>query len=254
MKTKTGKILGRIFSLLAVISFLLGGCAKAPQKVSTPKAKEPEAAQAVSPTSQAPPSRPQEQAAAPPRPAEETPAQRPTTIGQKDQPAAEASQDPIASGSILLNPSISQDAKTIQSRLAELGFYKGTIDGLWGKGSRTALKSFKEKNSLKKPDSWDKETQMALFAKASPAGQPAAETRQDPIASGSVLLNPSLPQDAKTIQGRLADLGFYKGTIDGVWGKGSKTALKAFKDKNSMKNPNVWDKETQIMLFKEMGK
>jgi peptidoglycan hydrolase-like protein with peptidoglycan-binding domain len=182
------------------------------------------------------------------------PAQGPTIPPPKDQQAAEISQDPIASGSVLLNPSNQQDAKTIQSRLAELGFYKGAIDGMWGKGSQTSLKAFKEKNSLKNPNTWDKETQMALFAKTSQAGQPAAETGQDPVASGSVLLNPSNQQDAKTIQSRLAELGFYKGAIDGMWGKGSQTSLKAFKEKNSLKNPNTWDKETQMLLFKEISK
>jgi len=253
MGTKTGKMFGRIFSFLAIISFLVAGCAKAPQKASGPTAKEPEAAQAASPAAPSPPPQPREQVAPRP-PAEEPPPPAAATPAPKEQPAAETSPDPIASGSILLNPLISQDAKTIQSRLSDLGFYKGTIDGLWGKGSKTALKRFKEKNSLKNPDSWDKGTQMALFAKTGQAGQSAAETSQDPIASGSVLLNPSIPQDAKTIQSRLAERGFYKGTVDGLWGKSSKAALKAFKDKNSLKNPNVWDKETQIMLFKGMGK
>jgi len=63
----------------------------------------------------------------------------------------------------LLNPAVPEDAKMIQARLAERGFYEGAIDGIWGKGSRAGIKSFKEKHSLKDPDRWDKETQMLLF-------------------------------------------------------------------------------------------
>jgi len=76
-------------------------------------------------------------------------------------PAAE--EGPISSGSILLNPAVSKDARVIQSRLAELGLYQGAIDGIWGKMSRAGLKSFKEQNSLENPEKWDKETQILLF-------------------------------------------------------------------------------------------
>jgi peptidoglycan hydrolase-like protein with peptidoglycan-binding domain len=51
----------------------------------------------------------------------------------------------------------------IQIRLAELGLYRGPIDGIWGKGSRAALKALKEKNFLGNPDKWDKETRKLLF-------------------------------------------------------------------------------------------
>ena len=167
MRTKTGKFLGRMLSLLVIISFLVVGCAKIQQKLSKPKEKEPAAAQAASPAPKTPSPLPQDQAISPPPvappPSKELSTQGPTTPPQQDQPATETSQDPIASGLFLLNPSIPQDAKTIQSRLAELGFYKGGIDGLWGPGSRAALKAFKEKKSLKNPDTWDKETQIMLF-------------------------------------------------------------------------------------------
>ena len=52
------------------------------------------------------------------------------------------------------------------------------------------------------------------------------------------------------IQTRLAEMGLYKAAIDGIWGKGSEAALKAFKEKNSLSNPGSWDKETQMLLFK----
>ena len=86
--------------------------------------------------------------------------------GKKEAPGSVtpvAEEGPIASGLVLLNFAVSKDAKIIQSRLAELGLYQGAIDGIWGKLSRAALKSFKEQNSLENPGKWDKETQMLLF-------------------------------------------------------------------------------------------
>ena len=138
-----------------------------------------------------------------------------------------------------------ENAQLIQTRLADLGLYKGPIDGIWGKGSQAALRMFKEQNSLVNPQRWDRKTQMLLFREM--PSDPEAMNRA--LSNGEILLNPAIPQDAKLIQTRLAESGFYKGRIDGIWGKGSKAALKAFKE-NSLENSDQWDKETQINLFR----
>ena len=165
-------------------------------------------------------------------------------------PASLASDsDPIATASTLLNPTVPSDAETIQKRLVELGLYRGPIDGIWGRGSRAGLKAFKEKNSLEDPEKWDKETQVLLFGGTGQTGQTSDEPDEESISSGEILLNPDRAKDARIIQKRLADLGLYKGPIDGIWGKGSQVGLKAFKEQNSMGNPDRWNKETQLLLF-----
>jgi hypothetical protein len=70
----------------------------------------------------------------------------------------------IESGKRFLNPKNKQDAKVIQSRLAELGFYTSTVDGAFGKGSRAALGQFKATNGLGEDTNWDMPTQQALFS------------------------------------------------------------------------------------------
>ena len=149
-----------------------------------------------------------------------------------------------------MNPALPEDARIIQTRLAELGFYDLPIDGIWGKGSRTALMAFKEKNSLGSSDTWDTETQSLLLREDKPSALPSSEPDQHPISSGAIILNPSDPSDAKKIQARLGDLGLYEGAIDGVWGKGSRAGLKLFKQEHALKNPDTWDKETQMLLFR----
>ena len=89
--------------------------------------------------------------------------------------APEAHKDPTASGETLVNRAVPRDAEMIQSRLADLGtLYKAAIDGIWGKGSRAALKAFEQKNSLGISDKWNKETPVALFREA---GEAPAESR-----------------------------------------------------------------------------
>lgn len=59
---------------------------------------------------------------------------------------------------------------------------------------------------------------------------------------------PAAPQiDPKEIQKALAEAGFYKGTIDGVIGKKSRAAIRAFQEKHGLKadgvcGPKTWEK------------
>jgi len=241
-----------VFLSVILFAFLVSGCPKSKEAVAPITEEKKETSESVA----APQKTEQEPtagkpASAPSHPAPATPAapaqpKDPQVAEKAPSPAPEAPKDPIATGETLLDPAVPQDAEKIQSRLADLGLYKMPVDGIWGKGSRAALKVFKQQNSLGSSDKWDKETQMALFREA---GQAPGDSEES-ISNGSVLLNPSSSQDAKKIQTRFQELGLYKGPIDGIWGKGSQGALKAFKEENSLANPDKWDKETQMLLFK----
>ena len=72
---------------------------------------------------------------------------------------------------------------------------------------------------------------------------------QDPISSGSILLELSNPLAAKIVQTQLSRLGYYKWKIDGIWKSRSRSALSAFKRKNNLPNGTRWDLKTQVALF-----
>ncbi len=63
----------------------------------------------------------------------------------------------------LLDLRATEAAARVQMRLKELGFYRGTVDGVWGPKSRMALMSFKQSNGLGSGDSWDLGAQAALL-------------------------------------------------------------------------------------------
>ena len=282
MGKKTHKDLWKMISWSVMLSILLStGCAILKQPESSPPEPPKETSKTVEPISrpqsvdQEPAlesSRPPESPPAPPQPQViETVLPQPYMIGRvlpqpeviddvlpelrgvekTEQPPSGRTEKTISEDFILLNPAVPQDARTIQTRLAELGFYQGPIDGIWGRGSGKALMAFKEKNSLGSSDKWNEEVQMFLFRETSQADQPPLDPTQKLISSGLVLLNPSVPEDTKKIQTRLAELGLYSGAIDGIWGKGSQAGLKSFKKRQSLKNPDKWDKETQLLLFRE---
>ncbi len=72
---------------------------------------------------------------------------------------------PIAKGTRLLNPvDSSVDATIVQRRLADLGYYTGSIDGIWGSGSERALADFRRAINLSATPTWTRQAQMALFA------------------------------------------------------------------------------------------
>lgn len=76
--------------------------------------------------------------------------------------AKDAPTGPIGRGSVLLDPKNSLGARIIQTRLAELHYYKDRIDGIWGKNSHAALSRFKAERQLS-GTAWDMPTQIELF-------------------------------------------------------------------------------------------
>jgi hypothetical protein len=74
-----------------------------------------------------------------------------------------------------------------------------------------------------------------------------------PIESGSVFLDPRHKGDAKLIQSRLKELGYYTKSIDGKFGPGSRKALEKFKKARGLGNGAVWDLKTQKLLFENSG-
>jgi peptidoglycan hydrolase-like protein with peptidoglycan-binding domain len=183
-----------------------------------------------------------------PDPAMAPPAQVSPPPAPRLMEGSPALQPPQASpvAETLLDPALPHDAELIQGRLAELGLYRGAIDGKWGARSRAALKTFKARSGLPDTETWDPGTQAVLFKGVDP-GRPM--TVGTAVSEVSNLLDPTVARDAERIQARLAELGLYKGAIDGKWGARSRAALKSFKQKSGLGDSDAWDKETQIRLF-----
>jgi hypothetical protein len=64
-------------------------------------------------------------------------------------------------------PSSRADALWIQARLRDLGYYSGSVNGVWGRASRRALLDFKTMNGLPDGDRWDGETELAVSSRQS---------------------------------------------------------------------------------------
>jgi hypothetical protein len=83
------------------------------------------------------------------------------------QPQPVKATEPQVTEESLIDLAATWGAARVQMRLMDLGFYRGTIDGVWGPQSKKALKSFKQNNGLGLDDNWDIGTQAALLGRES---------------------------------------------------------------------------------------
>lgn len=138
--------------------------------------------------------------------------------------------------------------KELQQALKELGFYRSSIDGKYGSGTKNAVTAFQKMNGLSQTGKADLATQTLLFQ-----GKPknSAGFVVEPIVQPEypVLTRGSKGENVKTLQRRLKELGFYTGSIDGDFGTGTYNAVKAFQKAAGLSQTGIATQDTQLLLY-----
>lgn len=136
---------------------------------------------------------------------------------------------------------IGSDVKHIQTRLRELGFDSGTIDGVFGKNTENAIKAFQNSRKITVdgivgPETWN------YIMKAD--NLPVLER----------YLKYTIPNmtgnDVKVVQTRLKELRFNPGIIDGVFGRNTESAVKKFQSSKRLTTDGIIGPKTWNYLFK----
>lgn len=83
-------------------------------------------------------------------------------IGTADWSGAQDASFPCAQVAVLKQGSKGGEVKEVQRRLKQWGYYKGEIDGVYGKGTIDAVKQFQKKNGLTADGIVGKSTYEAL--------------------------------------------------------------------------------------------
>ena len=134
----------------------------------------------------------------------------------------------------------------MQTRLKELGYYQGKVDGKFGRASVNALKNFQTNNALNADGIAGKKTYAKLFnASAVPFAvaetpAPASEIPQaaeTPAAVSSfwtTLRTGDSGTDVKQLQENLIQLGYLTGTADGDYGAKTVEAVRDFQKANNL--------------------
>lgn len=147
------------------------------------------------------------------------------------------------------------DVKSVQSRLKELGYYTGSIDGQYGSGSMAAVKAFQSKHGLTADGLAGKATYAILFSdSAKKANESSTTTRpSNPSTSYEIptrtLRRNDTGDDVATLQKRLKELGYYTSLVDGSYGNGTVAAVTAFQQQHGLTADGVAGSRTYAILF-----
>lgn len=115
----------------------------------------------------------------------------------------------------------SYDTKTIQQKLKSWGYYKGSVDGVYGAKTREAVKAFQRKNGLTADGVVGPATAKAMGISSTSTTTTSTSTKGDVVS-------------VKTYQQKLKSWGYYTGAVDGVKGAKTVSAVKTFQRKNGL--------------------
>ena len=162
--------------------------------------------------------------------------------------AVNASQ---ATGFVTLTDGSTGDAvKRLQSRLKELGYYDGRIDGGFGPMMVAAVKKAQEAFGMEQTGIADSAFQERAFAGAqSDAAADNAQAAAAPADDGVTLSNGSTGDAVVKLQISLREQGFYSGKADGGYGPNTVAAVKAAQAAFGMEQTGVADAAFQARLY-----
>lgn len=133
-------------------------------------------------------------------------------------------QPPIPSERPVIEQPISRDGvRAVQRELRDAGFYRGPIDGSWGRRTEAAVGAYQANHGLQVTWALDRATIRAMgFA-------PQELAVQEPAPAPEFAAGPPLSHETvRRVQERLARAGFRPGRFDGIWGGGTEDALRDF--------------------------
>ena len=147
--------------------------------------------------------------------------------------------------------STGSDVSDLQARLTELGYYTGTIDGRYASGTQSAVMEFQTLNGLSADGIAGRQTQDLLYSSAAKAKVISATSTTD----GYLLLKQGASGlEVRKLQGRLAELGYYSGGVDGIYGQSTVNAVKAFQRNNGLSGDGQAGEQTQKKLYAATAK
>ena len=159
-----------------------------------------------------------------------------------------STQDYNAGYPVLMMGSTGSDVSDLQARLMELGYYSGSIDGRYASATVSAVQEFQSRHGLTADGIAGRQTQDTLY---SGAAMPKYVTVEDAQQQEEYLL---LKKDAfglevRKLQGRLAELGYYAGGMDGFYSETTEEAVKAFQRNNGLSGDGQAGAQTQKKLY-----
>ena len=151
---------------------------------------------------------------------------------------------------LLQNGSRGDQVTALQEALIELGFLRGTADGIYGSGTASAVMAFQRKNGYPITGNADANLQALIFSgKPLNSSGKKTEIKTLPAIDGLTVRSGDKGVIVRRIQNQLKLLGYYTGTVTGTYDTKTVTAVKAFQQKNGLKVDGICGEGTQALLF-----
>lgn len=178
---------------------------------------------------------------------------------------AKAPENPI-----LAEGSSGDAVKTLQQRLRILGFMNGSADGDYGKTTANGVKALQQ--YMRDREEAQIRADAEVMASIEQTGADIADLLTvevngiaDPILLDEFYATdfPEIPaamtsgetgNDVIRVQRRLNGLEYYYGSLDGAYGAGTETAIRAFQKQNGLEQSGVAGSDTLKLLFSENAK
>lgn len=163
------------------------------------------------------------------------------------------------------NGSSGDEVKKIQTRLKELGYYNGTVDGKFGDATEKAFKAFQKEAGLT-VDGVAGSDRNILYSDDAPfASKEDEKTEETTVAeeettatesvveenSAKEFKNGDENEDVTAIQERLTELKYFGVDATGYFGDYTEEAVKSFQLANGLEASGVIDEATYELLFGE---
>lgn len=138
----------------------------------------------------------------------------------------------------------------LQSRLNALGYAAGSADGYFGSRTYRAVRNFQARNGLSVTGIADPTMQQVLY---SSSAIPAGGSSVVPVPSGNVyrlLYWGCKGDDVRRLQQALKNLGYSQiKYVDGIYGKQTYDAVRAFQKNNGLSVDGIAGRKTQNRLY-----
>ena len=153
-----------------------------------------------------------------------------------------AAAEDTASAANLGQGSTGDKVSEMQRKLKNWGYYDGSVDGIFGSGTRKAVEYFQRTNGLTPDGVVGRATAAALGMTLSGSSSGGSGS------SSGVLRRGSSGDRVSEMQRKLKNWGYYEGSVDGVFGQGTESAVKHFQRTNGLTPDGVVGRATAAAL------
>ena len=144
------------------------------------------------------------------------------------------------------------DVKSVQTKLIALGYLTGKADGVYGTATESAIRRFQTRNGLTSDGICGEDTVKALYSSTAIDAGSSVTPSPKPVdeSAPTRILRPGMSgDDVKSVQSRLDKLGYYSGTLDGIYGAATVAAVQAFQLRNNLSADGVAGTRTYKKLY-----